>query len=164
MNKAVFLGDSITLGYGLADPAARFSTVFCETAGFQELNHGICGTLMARAGMSRENGTSFMDRYRLMPEGDFVVVFGGTNDYFWSDEPVFSPGTEDDRYFSCAVRHLCAGLKGQYPGKPIVFILPYRMRGVGKTPRSTDANPSSFHCSDEKNFVGRTLADYVNLQ
>jgi len=164
MKKAIFLGDSITMGYGLTAPADRFSTVFCQMAGFHEINHGICGTLIARAGMSRENGTSFMDRYQLMPEGDLIVVFGGTNDYFWSDEPISSDGIEGDQFFSCAVRHLCTGLKVKYPGKPIIFILPYQMRGIGKTPDSTEANPSSFHCSDEKNFVGCTLADYVDMQ
>lgn len=164
MSKAVFLGDSITMGYGLPDPARRFSTVFCRMADFQEINFGICGTLIARAGLSRKNGTSFIDRCPLMPDADLVVVFGGTNDYFWTDEPISSPGSGDDKYFSSAVRHLCAGLKAKYPGKPVIFILPYQMRGIGKTPHSTDADPSTFHCSDEKNFVGCTLADYVDMQ
>ena len=51
----------------------------------QEMNYGITGTLIAKTGMSLSNGTSFVERYSAMEDGDIVVVFGGRNDYFWSD-------------------------------------------------------------------------------
>ena len=159
--RAVFLGDSITMGYGLADIKTRFSTVFCEMVSMEEFNYGITGTLMARAGLSKSNGTSFMDRYTSMTEGDLVVVFGGTNDYFWSDTPISSIVSDEDCYFSNAVSHLCDGLKTKYPGIPIVFITPYQMRGIGNFFGGKDALSHGKHNTDQLNYVGSSLADYV---
>lgn len=157
----VFLGDSITMGYGLPDPRKRFSTLFCEKNGYIENNYGITGTLIAKAGPSRSDGSSFLDRYSAMTDnGDLIVVFGGVNDYFWSDEPI-TGDIWDDRYFSCAVRHLCGGLKEKYPGSPIVFLLPYRQRGIGNFASGADGKEHSFHNTDTENFVGCTMEAYV---
>ena len=130
IHRAAFLGDSITMGYGLADAADRYSTVFCKRIGAEECNYGITGTLMARAGLSKSDGTSFLDRYEAMEDADLAVVFGATNDYFWSDMPIFPDtpdASEDDGYFANAVRRLCRGMREKYPGIPTVFILPYSM-------------------------------------
>lgn len=157
----VFLGDSITMGYGLPDPRKRFSTLFCEKIGYAENNYGITGTLIAKAGPSRANGSSFLDRYPAMTDnGNLIVVFGGVNDYFWSDEPI-TGNLQDDRYFSCAVRHLCSGLKEKYPGRPILFLLPYRQRGIGNFAGGADGMEYSFHNTDTKNYVGSTMEEYV---
>ena len=164
VKTAAFLGDSITMGYGLENAADRFSTVFCGMAGVRELNYGITGTLMARAGLSRFDATSFIDRYAAMAPADLVVVFGGTNDYFWTDAPIADPVSADDCYFTNAVRRLCRGLRERYPGAPVVFLLPYQMRGVGNYLGGTDARASSKHNTDQPNFVGCTLADYVRAQ
>ena len=122
--RVVFLGDSITMGYGLDHAEDRYSTVFCKMEGAKEINYGITGTLMARAGLSKTDGTAFIDRYAAMEAADLAVVFGATNDYFWTDAPIAPEDSEDDRYFLNAVRHLCLGLKGKYPGVPVVFITP----------------------------------------
>ena len=47
--KLAFLGDSITLGYGLSDRSARFSTLVSRALNAEEVNLGITGTLVARA-------------------------------------------------------------------------------------------------------------------
>ncbi|MBR0144337.1 MAG: SGNH/GDSL hydrolase family protein [Clostridia bacterium] len=161
--RVVFLGDSITMGYGLDHAEDRYSTVFCKMAGAKEINYGITGTLMARAGLSKTDGTAFIDRYAAMEAADLAVVFGATNDYFWTDAPIAPEDSEDDRYFLNAVRHLCLGLKGKYPGVPVVFITPYQMRGVGNYLGGKDALASSRHNTDQRNFVGCTLADYVSV-
>ena len=61
-NRVVFLGDSITLGYGLENQSDRFATVFCRMIGAEEINYGITGTLMARAGLSASDGTASQTR------------------------------------------------------------------------------------------------------
>ncbi len=161
---AVFLGDSITLGYGLDNMEDRFTAVFCRMTGTQEINYGITGTLMARAGTSTSDGSSYIDRYPAMEDGDLIVVFGATNDYFWADMPISGEPQEDDRYFENAVHHLCAGLADKYPGKPIVFLMPYQMRGIGNYFGGADGRAHNDRNTDQKNYIGCTLADYVNMQ
>lgn len=161
---AVFLGDSITMGYGLSDFADRFSTVFCKRIGWREDNYGITGTLMARAGTSTSDGSSYIDRYAAMGEGDLIVVFGATNDYFWADRAISCADSEDDCYFENAVHHLCIGLREKYPGKPIVFLMPYTMRGIGNYFGGAGGRDHNGHNTDERNYVGCTLLQYVELQ
>ena len=164
VQTVVFLGDSITLGYGLENQTERFSSVFCRMTNTIEINYGATGTLMARAGISTADGSSFIDRYPMMEDGDLVIVFGGTNDYFWTDAPISGDVCEDDRYFENAVHHLCSGLKEKYAGKPIVFILPYKMRGIGNYFGGENSLAHNGHNTDQKNYVGHTLIEYVNMQ
>lgn len=161
MKKIAFLGDSITLGYGLSDPSRRFSTVFCRAEGYEELNYGITGTLLARAGLSASDGTSFLDRYPQMdPEADAVVVFGGTNDYYWSDGGIEG---NDPSCFRFAAEQLCGGLRERYPGKRIVLLTPYKQRGHGNFAGAHDFRDADDHCSDARNFSGHTLGDYARV-
>ena len=105
--RIVFLGDSITLGYSLTDYNDRFATRICEKFGALEINHGITGTLVAKAGMNRADGNSYIDRLSLLKEGDYIVIFGGTNDYFWSDRPIHPLEGECGKdYFACAVNEI----------------------------------------------------------
>lgn len=162
ISRVVFLGDSITLGYGLEDQTKRFSSVFCQMTQWEEVNYGITGTLVAKAGPSESNGTAFLDRYETMEDGDFVVVFGGTNDYFWSDTDIYGEDTEDNKYFANAVKNLCVGLREKYPGKPIVFIVPYQQRGIGNYSGCANYLESSFHLSDMENITGNALKQYAD--
>ena len=68
VQTVVFLGDSITLGNGLDNMEDRFTAVFCRMTGTQEINYGITGTLIARAGTSTADGASFIDRYPMMED------------------------------------------------------------------------------------------------
>ena len=72
-----------------------------------------------------------------------------------SDDP------EDLGIFTNAVRRLCIELKQKSPGKPIVFITPYRMRGIGNYEGGLDARTSDSRRTDLRNYVSRTLEDYV---
>ena len=45
--KIAFLGDSFTLGYGLANREECYTTKVCKLLGAEEENFGIAGTLMA---------------------------------------------------------------------------------------------------------------------
>lgn len=160
--KIAFLGDSITLGYALDNRKRdRFPAVFCRMTGHVEFNLGITGTLVARAGLSRFDGTAYVDRYPQTEEADAVVVFGGTNDYFWSDTPI--SGGEGDAYFGNAVHTLCRGLLGMFPKEKILFLTPYPHHGIGNFAGGTHWRESGEHDTDNVNFVGHTLSDYADV-
>lgn len=164
--KVIFLGDSITMGYGLEDKTKRYSSVFCELTGCEEINYGITGTLIARAGVSVPDNLAFIDRYAGMPDlvqGDLVVVFGGANDYWWSDMPVGDENSTDAAYFHCALRELCRGLKGKYPNTSVLFIIPYQHRGYGNFYGGRDAMDASRHDTGARNYLGNTLKVYCDL-
>ncbi|MBO7175935.1 MAG: SGNH/GDSL hydrolase family protein, partial [Clostridia bacterium] len=128
-----FLGDSITLGYGLSDPSLRYSTLICKEYGIREENYGITGTLIANAGVSRGKGISFVERVSLVEQADLAVVFGGTNDYFWSDCPIRAPkGAEDStEYFETAVDRLLRFCAEHRPKGKTLIVTPYPHHGVG---------------------------------
>ncbi len=159
--KIAFLGDSITLGYALDDRERdRFPAVFCRMTGHEEINLGITGTLVARAGLSASDGTAYVDRYPQTAGADYAVVFGGTNDYFWSDTPI--SGGDGDAYFDNAVRTLCRGLLELFPKENILFLTPYPHHGIGNFAGGSHWRESGEHDTDNVNFVGHTLSDYAD--
>lgn len=163
MKKVVFLGDSITMGYGLKDTAKRYPSVFCKIAGCEEINYGITGTLIARAGVSVPDNLAFIDRYADMAQGDLAVIFGGANDYWWSDMPVGDESSTDAAYFHCALRELCLGLKKKYSDSPILFVIPYQHRGYGNFYGGRDFKDACFHDTGARNYLGNTLKVYCDL-
>ena len=112
-----FLGDSITCGYALDDTNKKYSTLVSRELGLEELNYGITGTLVAKAGLNRANEKDYLSRAHLIDEADIAVVFGGTNDYFWSDEPIDGCGKE---YFAFAVKELVRRVKEKRSGNELL--------------------------------------------
>jgi len=161
--KAIFLGDSITMGYGLEDQTKRYSSIFCKMADCEEINYGITGTLIARAGVSVPDNAAFIDRYEKMQEGDLVVIFGGANDYWWSDTPIGDENSKDAANFHCALRYLCQGLKTKYSGIPVMFVIPYQHRGYGNFYGGRDFMDACFHDTNAQNYLGNTLKTYCDL-
>ena len=54
---------------------------------------------------------------------DYIVVFGGTNDYQYQ-VPLGSENSNDIDTFNGALNTLISGLIEKYPGKPILFLTP----------------------------------------
>lgn len=166
MNKetvVTFLGDSITLGYALPDRTDRFPTVLASRLGFTEDNQGITGTLVARAGLNNDNPLSYIDRIGLIKDADYAVVFGGTNDYFWSDKPIDPPaGKEEDvSYFAVAVDRICRYIaENRKPGTTLL-VTPYRHFGHGNFFGGKAFNDANDHPTDSVNYNGHILADYA---
>ena len=155
-----FLGDSITCGYALDDTNKKYSTLVSRELGLEELNYGITGTLVAKAGLNRANEKDYLSRAHLIDEADIAVVFGGTNDYFWSDEPIDGCGKE---YFAFAVKELVRRVKEKRSGKKTLFITPYPHNGVGNFRGGADWMASSRHDTSEVNYNGHTLKDYADM-
>lgn len=157
MKNIAFLGDSITYGYGLDEPRARYSTLVAKRLGMEEQNYGITGTLIAKAGLNATDGKDFGSRLELVFSADVAVIFGGTNDYFWSDKPIFG---EDESYFAFAADRLCERVKIGRAGKPTLFVTPYPHNGIGNFSGGKSATDASRHDTTAVNFNGHVLADY----
>lgn len=149
-----FLGDSITLGYGLEDRTQRYATKVCAMLGATEENYGITGTLVARAGLNRSDDKAFLDRLSLIETADVAVIFGGTNDYFWSDEPIDG--------FVAAMREICEYVKTRRADKKTLLVTPYPHHGIGNFEGGQMWKTSSEHDTDAVNFNGHVLRDYVD--
>ena len=167
--KIAFLGDSITLGYGLEDFSARFSTLICRKLGCDELNFGITGTLMAQAGLNHTNRKDFVSRLPLISEAEVAVIFGGTNDYFWSDRPINPPEfalnegkSQSLEFFSNAMEAICTFCQKERTNGKTLFVTPYPHHGIGNYLGGADSMKSSEHDTSELNFNGQTLQDYVD--
>ena len=157
--KIAFLGDSITCGYALPDATKRYTTVLCEELGSQEENYGITGTLIAKAGLNRTDGKDFVSRLRLIDDADIAVIFGGTNDYFWSDAPICGEAT--DVFFAHAMKTVCAYIVRVRAGKLTLVVTPYPHNGVGNFLGGETWRTSSRHDTDAVNFCGHTLSEYA---
>lgn len=126
--KIVFLGDSITEGWGVSDPANFYWNGLARKTGAQCFGYGIAGTRIAP---QRETSCNPMfDRYfasrveEMIPDADVVVVFGGTNDYGHGDAAF---GTMDDRTeetFCGAFHCLLQKLIARYPKAQLVVMTP----------------------------------------
>lgn len=174
MNIA-FLGDSITLGYALADKSKRYATLVCNQLQATELNFGITGTLIASAGISRSDHNSFLERMHLIDSADFAIVFGGTNDYFWSDRPIEFPQNptnamltsgntlNPDEYFRPAVQKLMDHCLATRPPNSTLFVTPYQHHGIGNFLSGQHFKDKSEHDTSAPNFNNQTLKDYADV-
>lgn len=153
-----FLGDSITCGYALEDGSKKYSTLVCAELSMEELNYGITGTLVAKAGLNQTNAKDYLSRAHLIDDADIAVVFGGTNDYFWSDRPISGCGEE---YFAYAVKELVRRVKEKRGGKITLFVTPYPHNGVGNYLGGADWKDSTRHDTSAVNYNGHVLQDYA---
>ena len=127
--KANFLGDSITEGHGVSTHENVYHQVIARKYGLATArNYGISGTRLAKQTTPSATASwdlDFCSRFADMDDdADFVVVFGGTNDFCHGDAPLgrMSDRTPDSFYGACHT--LMRGLIEKYPGKPIVFMTP----------------------------------------
>lgn len=162
--KIAFLGDSITMGYALQNPEDRYTTRICHSLGAEEINFGITGTLMAKAGLNRNDERAFIDRLHFVQEAnpDFLIIFGGTNDYFWSDMPI---GDENSTsvYFHGAVEAICSQCITFLNPSCILIVTPYPHNGIGNFAGGTDFMDRSRHDTNAPNYNGHCLEDYANI-
>ena len=155
-----FLGDSITYGYALENKENKYSTLVAKALDMTEVNCGITGTLVAKAGLNQTDEKDFLSRAHLIDEADVAVIFGGTNDYFWSDKPIAG---EDDSYFAHAVQTLIDRVKEKRAGKVTLFVTPYPHNGIGNYLGGAQWRDSNRHDTDAKNYNGHTLKEYADV-
>lgn len=127
--RFIFLGDSITEGVGTSEESKIYLNLLKEKYTFKSAkNYGVSGTRIAKQYKKSDNpqwDNDFISRMGKMdPDADFVVVFGGTNDFGTGEAPL---GTFEDRtpytfYGACHV--LMEELINKYPASTIVFLTP----------------------------------------
>lgn len=157
-----FLGDSITEGVGVSDKANnRYDNVLMRTCGLKAVyNYGIGGTRIAHQHVPSEEpcrDLCFCGRaYRLNPEADIFVVFGGINDYIHGDAPVGQMGDTTPATFCGAVSFLMNLLRTKYAGKTVVFITPAHCFFKGLS--DAEVSPRPMKAPDAMPVLG-----YVNI-
>jgi len=126
--KINFLGDSITQGCGVTDPANFFTARIARATGAITRNYGIGGTRIARKKLPSAEAIwdqDYISRVKDMnPDSDIIVVFGGTNDFGHGDAKI---GQMEDRTpftFYGALHTLITDLYTKYPSAKLVFITP----------------------------------------
>ncbi len=128
-----FLGDSITEGAGVADPANVFPARLARMCRLKEArNYGVGGTRIAHqdeigthpAGNAVWNQDFCQRALEMDANADAVVVFGGTNDFGHGDRPIGAFADRTPETFYGAVHTLMRTLIERYPGKPLVFLTP----------------------------------------
>ncbi len=127
--KMVFLGDSITEGAGVSDPANRYWERLARRTSAVCVGYGIGGTRIARQQHpvpdQYHDFHHFSTRLAEMDkDADIVVIFGGVNDFGHGDAPfgTFTDRTEDTFYGALHV--LYTAVLEQYPEAQIVVMTP----------------------------------------
>lgn len=151
-NKTIlFLGDSITEGAVTNDDKNRYVNVVGALSGANVVNYGVGGTRIAR----QKDGNiiynyDFNLRVEIMQDqADYVVVFGGVNDYGHGTAPLGDENDESVYTFYGAVKSLLSKLKAKYCKSKIVVVLPLN---------------SAMHEPEKiKNGIKVTLSDYREI-
>lgn len=135
-----FLGDSITEGVGVSeDLSNRYDNIVKRKCKLKEVyNYGISGTRMAHQSVPSDNPANdlcFCCRvYKLNPNADITIVFGGTNDYGHGEAPFGIIDDKTPKTFCGAVDYMMNTLPKLYPNMKFVFMTPAR--------RNDDERPS----------------------
>lgn len=169
--KINFLGDSITYGAGLDNPADRYSTLVAKHFGAEECNYGVGGTRIAvqRTCVNDYDENVFMRRaVQMEKNADFTFVFGGTNDYGHGDAKLGCFDDRDAYTFYGAFHELVAYLVASFPKERLCFVLPIprynqdNSRGEGGVKQEVVA-PLSAYIEAEKEVLAYYGVEYLDL-
>ena len=141
-NKKInFLGDSITEGAGSSCREKRFTNLIAINTGAICNNYGIGGTRIAEQltpSIDSVWDKTFESRVAEMdPDADYIIVFGGTNDFGHGDAPLGTMYDRTTKTFYGALHSLYISLIEKYPTAKIGIITPLHrcnednMRGDG---------------------------------
>lgn len=149
------LGDSITEGVGASDKSNSYPSVLAQLLGAKVNNYGVSGSRITDT-FSAEHPGAFVNRmYGMDRSADLIVVFGGTNDYWYGDCPIGKKTDTGTGSFYGALNKMMSYLKNAYPESEIVFITPYQQ---SKDASETQAYKRSTNCD-----MGHgTLSKYRN--
>lgn len=153
--KILFLGDSITEGFGPQDINNVYWKRLEQNCGCTSVGFGISGTRIARQQIPSHDPREdqyFRSRVASMDEeADLVVVFGGTNDYGHGDAAIGHFDDRTDDTFYGALHNLYSDLMAKYPNAQLVVMTPLHRVGENKV-----YNDFGVRC------VG-SLQDYVDI-
>lgn len=127
----VFLGDSITEGFGATAADKHFHQIIKEKCGLNSAyNAGIGGTRIAKRTVPSDYhkiDLYYASRVEILPkDADAVIVFGGTNDYGHGDAKIGNIDDTDVYTFFGALNTLYKNLKDKYADAKIIFMTPLK--------------------------------------
>ncbi len=148
------LGDSIAEGIGASGKEKSFPSVLAKLTGAQVNNYGVSCSRITDIVSDVSNPGSFVDRmYQMDKAADLIIVFGGTNDFWYGDCPIGKRTDTSPNTFYGALNTMITYLQNTYPNADIVFLTPYQ--------QSKDADEThSYKRSTYGNFGTGTLSEY----
>lgn len=121
------LGDSLTEGVGARTPDKAFPEVLSRLTGAKVNNYGVSGSRITDITVGYTNPASFVDRmYSMEKTADLVIVFGGTNDFWFGDCPIGERTDSKPNTFYGALNTMLPYLKNAYPAAELVLMVPYQ--------------------------------------
>ena len=148
------LGDSLTEGVGARTPDKSYPAVIAKLTGAKVNNYGLSCSRITDINSEISNPPSFVDRmYGMDKSADLIIVFGGTNDFWFGDCPIGRRTDTGTGTFYGALNTMMNYLKGAYPNADIMFVTPYQ--------QSKDADVNKpYKRSTYGNYGTGTLNDY----
>lgn len=148
------LGDSITEGVGASSKDKSYPAVLSRLTGAKVNNYGVSGSRITDIVTTITNPGSFVDRmYNMDKNADLIIVFGGTNDFWFGDCPIGKRTDTGINTFYGALNKIIKYLKNTYPEADIVFVTPYQQsKGADET--------HTYKMSGYNNFGTGTLSRY----
>lgn len=121
------LGDSITEGVGARTPDKAYPVILSKLTGAVVNNYGLSCSRITDIQGSVSNPASFIDRmYNMNKAADLIIVFGGTNDFWFGDCPIGKRTDTGVNTFYGALNTMIPYLKNAHPDADIVFVTPYQ--------------------------------------
>ena len=121
------LGDSITEGVGASSEGKNYPTILAKLTGAKVNNYGLSCSRITDVDAQYSNVPSFIDRmYSMDKSADLIIVFGGTNDFWYGDCPIGSREDSSPKTFYGALNTMIRYFKGNFPNADIMFVTPYR--------------------------------------
>ena len=126
----LFLGDSLTEGVrGTTSKSKRYANVLAEITGANVVAYGVGGTRIAyqkKPTLSKpRHDMYFASRvFDMQDKADYVVVFGGINDFGGGDAPLGKMGDTTPETFYGALNDLFTRLKDKYPTAELFSVTP----------------------------------------
>lgn len=148
------LGDSLTEGVGARTPDKAFPEVLSRLTGAKVNNYGVAGSRITDITVDYTNPASFVDRmYSMEKTADLVIVFGGTNDFWFGDCPIGERTDSKPNTFYGALNTMLPYLKNAYPAAELVLMVPYQ--------QSKDADEThSYQRSTYGDYGSGTFSQY----
>lgn len=146
-----FLGDSITEGVNTSEGKVYWNYL----SEMLELSvaepYGLAGSCISSESDIGTSVIPFVTRYKdIRKDADFIVVFGGTNDYGFNT-PLGTEEDTSDISFYGALYEMLTGLKKDHPDAAIVFMTPLHRVGFG-----------GVDYDRQRNDAGYSLYDYID--
>ena len=156
MLKIDFLGDSITEGALASCPEKTFVALVGKMLPCLARNYGISATRIARQHKPSPDSRWDLDFVKrvddLTKDADFVVVFGGTNDYGHGDAPFGKIGNKTCMTYCGAVYMLMKRLCKKFRKEQIIIIPPIH--------RVNEDNP---YGEGNKEVPSKSLGEYRDV-